>query len=81
MTLPEDITAKRPLDVDEVAEYLRISRASVFKLLKSGELRARKIAGQWRVSLEALDELLVVADNAPKGGKKHGTAADVSDEK
>lgn len=35
---------------DEVAEMLKISRASVLKLIKKKELKAKKIARKWRIT-------------------------------
>ncbi|TAK31167.1 MAG: DNA-binding protein [Chloroflexota bacterium] len=35
---------------DEVKEILHVSKATLLKLLGSGELQGAKIAGQWRVS-------------------------------
>ena len=69
MTLPEMLKLERPLDVGEVAEFLRIGRGTALKLLQDGEIRARKVGGQWRVTLDALKQYLAKCDNAPKGGK------------
>lgn len=35
---------------DEVAEMLKISRASVLKLINKKELKAKKIARKWRIT-------------------------------
>ena len=35
---------------DEVANMLKISRASVLKLIKRRELKAKKVARKWRVT-------------------------------
>lgn len=45
----------RPLDLgeiltlDEVAEHLRISKKTVYKIVNSGTLRAFKVGKHWRV--------------------------------
>jgi excisionase family DNA binding protein len=56
---------KKQLDLDadiltlnEVAAYLRCSTSTVYRLLKTGELRAFKV-GYWRVRRSALDAWIV----------------------
>lgn len=39
---------------DEVAEILKITRQSVIKLIHNKELRAKKIAREWRISEDDL---------------------------
>jgi excisionase family DNA binding protein len=41
-----------------VAAQLEVSRATVYKLVKSGHLRHRRVGLQIRVPLSALDEFL-----------------------
>lgn len=41
---------------DEVAEMLKISRASVLKLINKRELKAKKIARKWRVTEDHLQD-------------------------
>ena len=45
-------------DVRRVAEYLKISIPTVYRLLRSGKLQAHKIGGQWRISSEAVQQFL-----------------------
>lgn len=56
------------LKLSEVAEILRVSRATVLKLIKSGQLRAIKVGKQWRIPEEALKAL--VGGEAKKGEKR-----------
>ena len=49
------------LSVSEAAEYLRISRSSVYRLFSTGELRARKIGKRTLVRREDADALLARA--------------------
>ena len=37
------------LTVDEVAQYLRIPKNTVYKMTRSGDLRAFKVGKHWRV--------------------------------
>ena len=44
--------------VDDVAERLKISKATVFRLLNDKELFGYKIRGQWRIAPEQLEKYL-----------------------
>ena len=44
------------LKINEVAEYLRVSPSTIYRLLKSGELPAFKMGSDWRFNLEAIDQ-------------------------
>lgn len=46
------------LNIEEAANYLRISRASLFRLLKSKQLRRTKIGDRTVVRLKDLDAFL-----------------------
>jgi excisionase family DNA binding protein len=46
---------KEILTLEEVADILRISVATARKIVESGELKAKKVRGQWRVRREDLD--------------------------
>jgi excisionase family DNA binding protein len=46
------------IDPAEVAARLKVSRATVYALAKSGQLRHRRVGLQIRVPLSALDEFL-----------------------
>jgi len=54
---------KEVMSPKEVAEYLGISKVTLYKLLKNGEIPGRRLGYQWRISKAALDEFL-------KGEKK-----------
>lgn len=48
---------------DEVASMLKISRASVLKLIKKKDLKAKKIARKWRITEGHLSEFFNDLDN------------------
>jgi len=48
---------------DEIAEMLKISRASVLKLIKKRELKAKKVARKWRVTEGHLQDFFKEVDN------------------
>lgn len=60
---PKTVAFSRPgaLSVPEAADYLRVSRASVYRLIKTGELKSIKIAGRRLVRPEEADKLLATA--------------------
>jgi excisionase family DNA binding protein len=51
--LPERLRTPR-----EVADYLGTSVLKVYRLIRSGKLRASKVGGEWRISDKALRDLL-----------------------
>lgn len=60
-------TAQRPdlgefYDPDEVAALAKVGRATVYRLIHSGELKAVRVGGQWRVHETVLRAFLGLAD-------------------
>jgi len=49
------VPATRILTVKEVANYLHVSRATIFRLVKRHELPAFKIGYDWRFNVEEID--------------------------
>ena len=49
---------KAILSPREAAEYLGISKVTLYKLLNEGKIPAGKIGHQWRISKAILDEFL-----------------------
>ena len=43
---------------EDLAEILQIEIRSVYKLLRSGELKGKKVASKWRVTENQLKEYL-----------------------
>lgn len=56
--------AEQLLTVQEVCERLHVSRANVYRLLKSGDLRAVKVGRCTRFRAEALDEWVRARETA-----------------
>ena len=48
----------RLLTPNEVAEHLRVSTMTVYRLIKSGELRAARIGKSFRISEDDVDAYL-----------------------
>ncbi len=51
--------------VEEVAEYLRVNKQTIYNLLRQGQLPAKKIGGQWRFHKQAIDDYLMAQDIIP----------------
>jgi excisionase family DNA binding protein len=49
---------KRLLIVKEVSERLRCDRLAVYKMIKSGKLRAVKVARKWLIPEEEIERLI-----------------------
>ena len=46
------------MTLEEAAGYLKVSTADVEAIIDSGELKARKIGSQYRISKDAIDAFL-----------------------
>ena len=58
------------MTVKEVAEYLKLTPATIYKLARSRKLPAAKVASEWRFPKELVDDWL-----AEQAGKKVATRA------
>ncbi len=52
------MSESRFLTVQEVADLMRVSSMTVYRLIKSGELRAARVGRSFRVRQEDIDEYL-----------------------
>ncbi|MBV8139758.1 MAG: helix-turn-helix domain-containing protein [Deltaproteobacteria bacterium] len=48
--------AVKVLTVNELAEYLRVHRSTIYRLLKKGLLPGFKIGSDWRFNVEVIDK-------------------------
>ncbi len=46
------------LTVDEISDYLKIPRSTIYKLVREGKIPAQKIGRHWRFRKEAIDHWL-----------------------
>ena len=60
------------LTIDELAEYLRISRSTLYKLAQDGKIPCRKVGRHWRFRKQAIDRWLERggADGAKASGER-----------
>jgi len=62
------MSGKQPdvLTLNEVAEYLRIPRSTVYKLAQEGRIPGQKVGRQWRFHRAVLDRWLGDEQQLPK---------------
>jgi excisionase family DNA binding protein len=46
------------LTIDELAEYLKISKSSLYKLAQGGKVPGQKVGRHWRFHRDAIDQWL-----------------------
>lgn len=56
------------MTIDALAEYLKISRSTLYKLVQEGKLPGQKVGKRWRFHKEAINEWL--KQRPEKGTKK-----------
>lgn len=58
--------------VGEVADTMRVSRMSIYRLIHAGSLQSLKVGSSFRVTQAALDVFMAQADYAPTDGTAGG---------
>ena len=53
-----DPNAVAVLTIDELVDYLRIPKSTLYKLAQEGKIPARKVGRHWRFRKEAIDRWL-----------------------
>lgn len=61
------------LTIDELADYLRISRSTLYKLAQEGRVPCQKVGRHWRFRKQAID--LWLGDGGADGVKAEGDGA------
>jgi len=51
------------MTMDELAEYLKISKSTLYKLAQDNKLPGQKIGKRWRFHKDAVDEWMKVTPN------------------
>ncbi len=55
------------LTVEEVAAYLRLSTATIYRMALASEMPAKRVGRSWRFSQTLIDEWLRAQDNGRDG--------------
>ncbi len=58
------------LTIDDLAEYLKISKSTLYKLAQDGALPGQKIGRHWRFHREAVDQWLRIEPTTAKSDRK-----------
>lgn len=64
------------LTIDELAEYLKISKETIYKMAKRKDLPCSKIGNQWRFKKEIIDQWLVSQGDSPTTTQDRSTGRD-----
>jgi excisionase family DNA binding protein len=60
------------LTIDELSDYLRISKSSLYKLAQEGKVPGQKVGRHWRFHRSAIDDWLrsdhLAAGRSPREG-------------
>jgi len=56
-------TAGNVLTIDELAEYLKVSKSTLYKLAQEGKVPSQKVGRHWRFHRETIDRWLGEREN------------------
>ena len=59
-------SGKEFLSIKEVAQRLNLHEMTIYRLIKSKDLPAFKVGGQWRIRRQILDDWLTSHANTPQ---------------
>ena len=59
---PKDV-----MTIDELADYLQVSKSSLYKLAQDGSVPGQKVGKHWRFRKEAIDRWLDQRDDTTRG--------------
>ena len=60
----------RLMDVDELAEYLKLQKQTIYNWLHQGKISGMKVGGVWRFDRKEIDDWLKSRRRTPKMGEK-----------
>ena len=60
------------LNIDELAEYLRLPKPTIYKLAQNGKIPGKKAGRQWRFHKDAINRWLSEQDYASHSGQSSG---------
>ena len=75
------LSKHRLLDFDEVAEFLNVSRPTLYRLIRSGRLRSYKVGGRWKFRPEEIEAFLAARSNIPSPPAHPGGDSDTPNPK
>ena len=51
------------MTLEEVAEYLRVHKSTIYRMAREGSIPSSKVANQWRFRKARIDEWLMECEN------------------
>jgi excisionase family DNA binding protein len=51
------------MTMDEIAEYLKVSKETIYKMAQKGQIPGSKLGNQWRFNRQVVDEFLKAHSN------------------
>ena len=57
------------LTIDELAEYLKISKSTLYKLVQEGKVPGQKVGRHWRFSRRMIDRWIEREDEGQTGSE------------
>jgi len=61
------VTDSEVMTIEELAEYLKVSKSSLYKLAQQGKVPGQKVGKHWRFKRDAIDRWL---EAQPEGRKR-----------
>lgn len=61
------------LTIDELADYLKVSKSTLYKLAQEGRIPGQKVGKHWRFRKDAIDRWLESADLRDDDGEGEDT--------
>lgn len=61
------------LTIEELAEYLKISKSTLYKLAQDGKLPGQKVGRHWRFHKDGIDGWIKGRTNTKRGRPARGT--------
>lgn len=58
------------LTIDQIADYLQVSKEKIYKLCQRGKMPAAKFGGQWRFKRQVVDRWMLNEQKVKKKSSK-----------
>ena len=68
MDVTHNIVSRKVLTIPEVSAYLRVSRQTIYRMLRRGDIPAFRIGGDWRFNIEDLGQWIEKESRTRKSG-------------
>ena len=57
------------MTMEEIAEYLKVSKETIYKMAQKGQLPGTKVGNQWRFNKQIVDAWMAAKSNVASEGK------------